>query len=358
MSTATPPGTTAPDQLEVVYYPSPAPTRLTTLTVLGLLFDRVHIPNVRVPKTGFDPEQVAADIRRIEGHGFKDYDTWLLLALMKYAITPAVHEFFYFTGDEEQVFGGDAAMKRAGPLVGTLYQEIFGPIQPGGFQPMFTPGHHKGLAGGATIDYPGPFFYQANALLYAGEQGLPLLNDDPRVPVPALTGMDAKHNAAVLATIMAMQCVQLVLPEIGELQPAQIVEARDDLKKYVRPFRLSLLQLAGQLNSAITATSDFGEIKRAAEFIATTEVYPKLEEFKNELAKSKQRGWWPRTWDLVKASPGLAALYSAGHFPAAISGSVKAFGSWFIAGVTEQAPRSGLHYLLKLQERASPTSKP
>jgi hypothetical protein len=154
-----------------------------------------------------------------------------------------------------------------------------------------------------------------------------------------------------------MECVQLVLPEVPELQPAQIVEAREELKGYIRPFRMSLLQLAGQLNQAIEATADYGEIKRAAEFIATTEVYPKLEEFNNALAKHEQRGWWPRTWELGKQAIGLAALYSAGHFPEAIAGSVKAFGSWFIAGATEHAPRSGLHYLLKLQELASPTTK-
>ena len=343
-------------ELEVVFYSGAAPTRLATMTFLGLVFDRVHFPNVRVPQIGIDPEQIVAEIRRVEAHGFRDYDTWLTLQLMRYAVNPAVHEFFHFTGGEDQVFGGDEAMKKAQPLVATLYHETFGADRPG-FQPVFTFGHHKGLAGGGTIDYPGPFFYQANALLYASEHGLPLLNDDPRIPVPALTGMDARHNAAVLATIMAMQCAQLVLPEIGELQPAEIVAAREDLKKHLRPFRLSLLGFAGQLNAAIQSTSDHDEIMRAAQFIATTEVYPKLEEFKDALANSKRRDWWPRTWELGKQSMALAALYSAGRFPEAMVGSLAAFGSWFIAAVTEKTPRSGLHYLLKLQERASPTTK-
>ncbi len=346
----------APDQLEVVFYSGAAPTRLTTMTLLGLLFDRVHFPNVRVPQSGFDPEWVATEIHRISEVGHKDYDTWLLLQLMRYAINPEVHQFFHFTGDENQVFGGDA-MKKAQPLVTVLYDQIFGPPQ-AGFIPTFTPGHHKGLPRESWIDYPGPFYYQANALLYSSEHKIPLLNDDPRVPVPAMTGMDARHNATLLAAIMAMECVQLVLPEVPELQPAQIVEARDDLKGYLRPFRMSLLELAGKLNSAIEATSDYDGIKRAAEFIATTEVYPKLEEFKNALAKHERRGWWPRTWEFGKQAIGLAALYSAGHFPEAIAGSLKAFGSWFIAGATEHAPRSGLHYLLKLQNRVAPMKEP
>lgn len=343
------------DRLEVVFYSGAAPTRLTTMTMLGLLFDRVHFPNVRIPQTGFDPDWVAAEIKRVESLGHRDYETWLMLQLMRFTINPDVHQFFYFTGDEKQVFGGDA-MKKAAPLVTALYDQIFPPRPE--FTPMFTPGHHKGLPYDATIDYPGAFYYQANALLYSSERRIPLLNDDPRVPVPALTGMDAKHNAAVLATIMAMECAQLVLPQVPELQPAQIVEAREELKRYVRPFRLSLLQLAGQLNAAVEATADYAEIKRAAEFIAATEVYPKLEEFKNALRKHEQRGWWPRTWEFAKQAVGLAALYSAGHFPEAIAGSAKAFGSWFIAGATENAPRSGLHYLLKLQEHAPPGESP
>ena len=321
------------------------------MTLLGLLFDRVHFPNVRVPLTGFDPDWVAKEIQRIEQAGLRDYDTWLLLQLMRYAINPEVQQFFYFTADENQVFGGDA-MKKAGPLVQVLYNQLYPPQA--NFIPTFTPGHHKGLPYDATIDYPGPFFYQANAILYAGEHGIPLLNDDPRLPVPALAGMDAKHNAAVLATIMAMECAQLVLPEVPELQPAQIVEVREELKAYVRPFRMSLLELAGKLNAAIEATTDYAEIKRAAEFLVATEVYPKLEEFKNELRKHEQRGWWPRVTELGKQAIGLGMLYSSGRFPEAIAGSVKAFGGWLIAGATENAPHSGLHYLLKLQEHVSP----
>jgi hypothetical protein len=222
------------------------------------------------------------------------------------------------------------------------------------FIPTFAPGHNKGLPRDKSIDYPGTFYYQANALLYAGQHGIPLLNDDPHFPVPTVSGADAKHNAKLLAVIMAMECVNLVLPEIGELQPEQIVEARADLKNFVGPFRLSLLRLAGQLNRVIQATSDYQEIRRAAEFIVKTDVYPALAELRNELEKSAHRSWIPRTWDLVKRVPELFAEYSTGAFAVAIPRTISAFGSWFIAGVTEEKPRSGLHYLLKLKERAGP----
>lgn len=43
-----------------------------------------------MPLTGFDPEWVAKDIHPIEQAGHKDYDTWLMLQLMRYAINPDV----------------------------------------------------------------------------------------------------------------------------------------------------------------------------------------------------------------------------------------------------------------------------
>lgn len=42
--------------LEVVYYPSPIPSGLAALTLMGLVFDKIHFPNVYLPTSGFDIE--------------------------------------------------------------------------------------------------------------------------------------------------------------------------------------------------------------------------------------------------------------------------------------------------------------
>lgn len=247
-------------------------------------------------------------------------------------------------------------MKHAVHLVQALNEQIFGLAKPG-FIPIFSTGHSKGLPLEQTLDWPGPLYYQANALLYSGRNGIPLLNDDPHLPVPALTGEQAKHNSKLLAMIMAIECTRLVLPQIGELQPQQIIEARTELKPYLAPFRRGMLKLAGRLNSAIQQTSDSAEIGRAAEFIAQTEVYPSLVELRAELDRHKQRSWMPRTWELTKCVPAIVASFSVGHYPAMVQKIVAAFGSWFIAGVTEENPRSGLHYLLKMQKIACTPEK-
>lgn len=343
------------ERLEAVYYTGPAPQRISVLTALGLLFDRVHFPNVRVPFEGVDTEWVMQEIKRIEESGVRDFGTWELLQLMRCTLHPELAEFCLFTGKDTQVFGGDD-MKGADQLVRTLNEQIFGPPK-AGFTPIFTPGHHKGLARDQAIDYPGPLYYQANALLYSGRNGIPLVNDDPRLPIPLVSGEQAKHNTKLLAMIMAIECTRLVLPEIGELQPEQIVEARSELKPCLAAFRRSMLRLAGQLNSAIQQTSDSKEIQRAAEFIAQTEVYPSIADLRAELEKSKQKGWIGRTWELTKRVPGIVAQYTMGNHVAGIQKTIAAFGSWIIAGATEDKPRSGLHYLLKMQEIVGTSQK-
>ncbi|WP_036307286.1 hypothetical protein, partial [Methyloglobulus morosus] len=170
------------EKLEAVFYTSPIPHNLGILTFIGFVFDRVHFPNVYLPIDGFDRDEVINEIKRIENFGLRDYETWLLINLMKYALNPELREFCHFTGERGQIFGGEE-IDKVKDLVAALEQLIHGSPKPG-FSPMYTPGYHKGLNNDAYIDYPGNYFYQCNALLYAAKHGIPLINTDPTLPVP------------------------------------------------------------------------------------------------------------------------------------------------------------------------------
>src|SRR5438309_10531402 len=152
--------------LEVVYYGSPVPISATSLTFLALVFDRIHFPNVYLPRKGFDLDAVKAERDRIQSLGVHDYDTAVLLSVMRFLeISSQLKEVCYFTGEHGQVFGG--VDKGAAEIVNVLDELMFGPPRPD-FIPMHTPGYHKGLPGGEKyIDYPGPLYYPANALIYA-----------------------------------------------------------------------------------------------------------------------------------------------------------------------------------------------
>lgn len=338
------------EKLEVVFYSAPIPTNLPTLTFLGLVFDRVHFPSVHIPTEGFDPKEVLAEINRIKAFNFRDYDTFLLLELMKYALIPRLREFCHFAGKPDQVFGGkDTESENVRKLVEALYDRIYGPPREN-FSPSFTSGHHKGLSREQSIDYPGHLFYQTNALLYSGKHGIPLINDNPHLPVPALDGEAARNNTKLLTAIMAMECVKLVLPEIGGLQPKQLLEARAELAPYLRPFRLAMLQLASKVNAEIDVKSDQRDIMEAARFIIETDVYPTLVELKNELNKPS-RGWIERAWDSTKKIPLIVAAYAQFDPRITVPALLILFGDWIRENFKKEKPRSNLYYLLKLEDR-------
>lgn len=336
-----------PEKLEVVYYSNPIPEDGHILTFLGLVFDRVHFPNVFIPTEGFDPDEVKAGIKRLVEHPDVDTEMLKAAAMSQAAVTPELRDFCHFAGDDDQVFGGD--LDQARTMVASLHEQIHGPF-PENFTPIWSSGVHQGLSQEVGVDYPEDYFYQCNALIYSAEHGIPILNAKPYMPIPAVTGDKIKNDATLLSTIMAMHCVSLVLPEIGELLPSQIRDLRNELASERAAFRVGLLQLAKEMNAAIESSSDEREIMRAAEFVAQTTVIPALDELRTALTRPRD-GLLTRTWDLTKKVPGLVTAYATVDPSNATAAVLAALGDWFMASRRER-PRSNMYYLLKLEERS------
>ncbi len=335
---------TRADTFEVVYYSHPVPEDAGILTFLGLIFDRIHFPNVYIPTDGFDPDKVLAEYRRIETLEQKSRDTWQTLMMLQYALNPAVQEYCYFTGKSDEVFGGE--LDAAKDLVPALYEQIHGP-NPEGWRPIITTGYSKSLSDDEWLGHPGDYYYQCNALLYSGKRGIPLLNTNPAFPVPSLMGEDAKNNARLLSAIMAIQCVAVALPQMGALQPEQISQARSELAPHIDAFKAGILRLARELNSAIAADDEKEDIIASARFLAETHVLPALLELKNELEKPKQ-DFLTRSWDLTKKMPKLITQYATGS-PELVPSLLEALGDWLNASRKNQ-PRSDMYYLLILED--------
>jgi len=128
---------------------------------------------------------------------------------------------------------------------------------------------------------------------------------------------------------------------------------RKDLSKYARPFRLSLLRLAAELNKAISQTSSHEEILKAARFVVETEVHPSLVELREAIASPSKR-WYNRAFDVAKQVPELATSFATMPINIAIAKVLTAIGSILIDVHSERskeaAARSGMYYLLKLRE--------
>lgn len=341
------------EKLEAVYYPSPVPLDIVSLTPLGLIFDRIHFPDVYLPTDGYDFRATHAERERIKQFGFRDYNSVTLLQAMD--LLPVVGHlktFCEFTGDG-RLFGA-----KKDPRLEKVVQELellmFGPA-PEGVLRINETCAHKGLPGGEKhFEYPGALFYPARAMIYAHDHGLPLINDQPGIPVPSLGGeRSAKNDEKVLSIILASECMRLALPKLKPLHPLELVELREELKPYLGPFRLGLLRLAKQLNAAIDRTSSDGEVREAAEFLVKTEVIPQLAELRSQVERP-DKPWYSKAFAAAKYAPTLSAAYAS--VPVAmIAAGLTAVCEVLINTAEAQrrkqnVARSGMYFLLKLLE--------
>jgi hypothetical protein len=53
------------ERLECVSYATPIPRDRATLTVLSIVFDKIHFPGVYIPKGDYDPAALEAEIERL-----------------------------------------------------------------------------------------------------------------------------------------------------------------------------------------------------------------------------------------------------------------------------------------------------
>ncbi len=338
--------------LEVVYYPKPIPSGPVSLTFMGLIFDKIHFPRVYFPHDNYDLNEVIKEAERLEKLERIDYNTAVLIGSLRFLpIANQLREFCYFTGKESEAFGDDE--KGTDEIIKALDEELFGPPKKN-FIPIYEKNYVKGLPGNeSSIHYPGSLQYPANALIYSAKHDIPLINDDPHMPVPARGGDSPKNNSKLLATILAMECASFVLPKLKPLNPQEILEMRHELSDYLVPFRLSVLRLAGELNKAITTEGKSEDVIQAAKFLVETEVQPSLIELQN-IINAPSKKWYYRAFDAAKQVPELATAYATMPPNLAIAKTLTAIGNILVDIHAEQAEneakRSGMYYLLKLKE--------
>jgi len=114
-----------PDRLEVVYYSQPVPRNLAVLTVLGLVFDRVHFPGVYMPPTTLDEKPVIAEIQRIVALGHQDPNTRQMLQCMDFAtVRKHIPDLCVFSGKPGGVEQFEPGVHE---VVDELENMVFGP---------------------------------------------------------------------------------------------------------------------------------------------------------------------------------------------------------------------------------------
>jgi hypothetical protein len=343
------------ESFDVVYYSQPVPPSLKVLTLMSCVFDRIHFPGVYIPDGGFDIKETQKEIDRLSKLKIRDMEDAQCINIMIYALhSKSLKEFCVFGGKDRYAPDLEPGTIELTHYLGEL---IYGPF-PADFFPSYKTKFVKGLPGDkdAAVSSPGSISYPANAYIYAKKTGIPLLNDDPGLPVPALGNSSIAHNAKLLSIILAIESVKFFIPNLRELTPEEIVEFRDQTSEHLKPFRLKMLKLSKELNSAITPKMALPEIAKIAHFLVETTVQPEIEELRKALSDA-QKPWHKRAIDFGKSIPELALCFATMPLNIAIA---KLLGEIaFVLGDSldnlkhrdKIMTQSGMYYLLKLEGR-------
>lgn len=340
---------------EAVYYSAQVPDSYESLTLLSLIFDKIYFPGVYIPLSGVDEVETIKEIERIRSLDKQDFESTQILNCMIYALNMKyLSDFCVFTGKP----GTAGILERgASELAYGLEELIFGP-PPAGFTPTLTTGFAKGLPGDktASINGPGWIAYPANAIMFAINNDVMIVNDNPTLPFPSIGGVSFKSNARALTTVLAFESVRLVLPQLKALHPKELAEFRQETNDLIKPFRLSMLKLSKELNGLITSDSSITDIQREAKFLADTIVLPELEELRR-IIMEPSKPWYRRVVDFGKSVPELVGNFITMPHTLAVSKALVKFAE-LLADVhdeqlkkDENIKRGGFHFLLKIESR-------
>lgn len=337
-------------KLEAVYYSAPIPRSLSSLVALGLVFDQLHFPGVYLPKGDYDRQAWMNEIDRITALQSKQHDTQVLLACMRFASVAEKLDGFCCFGRARDD-GLDAGLPDRA-AVEELYQAVWGPPREG-FFPMLSSWHHKGVPDSEEhLTYPGDYFYQAGAIKTAGERGLPIITDVAEMPVPG-TGPQITANAQALAAFIALETMQVVLPEIPLLRPEDLMDFREENQAYLRGFRRAMLRYAGEWRGKLAGAAP-EDIKQETEFLVRTEIVPALDELRQRAA-DPARPWHKRAVDGIRIVASVTGSCMTMRFDKAIGQLVEALAPQFFQEVeakgdkSQSLKRSDLYYLLRVQ---------
>jgi hypothetical protein len=338
---------------DAIYYSAPIPRDSAVLTVLGVVFDHLIFPDVYLPKDGFDQSELDKEIERLKGFSGPSRHRHSLIPMLEFVKYAKVLDgFCIFSANRENPFLD--SRKVSGDMVRDLYFAIHGPGQPGWEPGPFSTAIHKGLPGGTEhVTYPDDYCYLANAVIECARRGIPLINDLPGLPIPGAQPTSPQDDAKSLATILAIECTKLVLPDLPLLRPEDLMEFRAENTQTLRSFRRAMLQYAADLNGKIAGLSS-EDIAHKTKFFIDTEIVPSLDHLRESI-NQPSRPWYRRLTDFGRISAEIGAGYFTMEPHTLIATVFSKYAAQFMTEIAAKGDqkdvikRSGLYYLLRLQ---------
>lgn len=125
------------------------------------------------------------------------------------------------------------------------------------------------------------------ALNLAKDNELILISDRSNISVPFLS--ENHKNVKLLTSVLAEECVKIMIPDCRQATPDEILEIRSKLNDNLLPFRMTLQKLTGDLRGALEADINIDDLKGEAKFIVESQIEPQLYELKQAIERSNSK---------------------------------------------------------------------
>jgi len=274
------------NSFDVVYYSYPVPTNPLTVSLLGILFDKVLLPGVYLPLKP-DKKLIAERFNFLVKHydpqdNMSAQDEMLGTLQFVNNYYTELSDIFIPTGKSGYM---GVLEKETQPVVMQLEELIYGPPPPN-----FTPTPSMGFnqpAGNDQINAPSWISYPANAFVYSKKNNIPLLSDSTFLPLPKNAVVLPEEDAKALATYLMAASFSLVLPKIRPLKAEEILETKKKMKNDISVFKAAMLSGINKYINLLGNNPTQKQLEKQAKFIAQTDIYPKVEELRIKFESPK-----------------------------------------------------------------------
>ncbi|MBU0999731.1 hypothetical protein KKG24_05560 [Patescibacteria group bacterium] len=290
------------NNFEVVYYSFPVPTNPYTITLLGILFDKIILPGIYLP-SGQDKKSIKERLEFLIEH----YDPQDSLSAQREMI--GTLNFILQYSDLLGIFKPTGKAGYMGvlepetePVVKRLEEIIYGPPPPN-----FTPTSNMGFnqeAGEDQINGPSWISYPANALVFAKKNNLPLLSDSTFLPIPNIPALPSTDTEDLATQLMAAS-FSLMLPRIRPLKAEEILKVRERMSDDISVFRAAMLGGVNKYVELLGNNPTQSQLEKQAKHIAQTVILPKVEELRVKFESPKSIAM-KKIVDLSLEAPELA----------------------------------------------------
>jgi hypothetical protein len=116
-----------------------------------------------------------------------------------------------------------------------------------------------------------------------------LIGDQSEIKLPFMS--EDENNVKFLSSLIAEECLRIILPKSISLNAEDILTARDKLKNEIVPFRMTLQKMSSLLRDGIRNSQSIDDVKKEARFLAESQVEPALNEIIRRIEIEKDKLW-------------------------------------------------------------------